>query len=149
MAKALKQAHPSAPGPDGIPYVAWQRLGHCAQEVLYQAATALTQPGATEALQAAFPMDHQQHTFNHSLMVFLPKKPTTSATGITYCSADSTRPLAIANTDNRLIASAFRFLLEPILEPAISAEQQGFLWGRSMLSNLVEMDHGMIYILRV
>jgi hypothetical protein len=57
-----------------------------------------------------------------------------------YFAADATRPLAIVNTDNRLIASAYRLRWEPILEPWVSIMQQGFLQGRSMLSNIVDID---------
>ena len=59
----------------------------------------------------------------------------------TYYSADATRPLSIVNTDNRLLASAARLAWEPLLAPLISDDQQGFLQGRSMIRNLVELDY--------
>ena len=51
-----------------------------------------------------------------------------------------TRPLSIVNTDNRLIANVFRLMLEPIINQWVSDMQRGFLTGRSMLSNVVDID---------
>ena len=45
------------------------------------------------------------------------------------------------NTDNRIIASAVRLALEPILGAWVSGRQQGFIKGRSMLSNVAEIEH--------
>ena len=52
-----------------------------------------------------------------------------------------TRPLSVVNTDNRLVANAYRFMLEPILNRWVSDMQRGFLTGRSMLANIVEVDY--------
>ena len=57
-----------------------------------------------------------------------------------YYSGDNTRPLALVNTDNRILASAARMAWEPLLEKYISKQQQGFLKGRSMLSNIIDID---------
>ena len=54
-----------------------------------------------------------------------------------------TRPISIVNTDNRLIANVYRFRLEPILDNIISPQQQGFLPGRSMISNVLSVEHQM------
>ena len=82
------------------------------------------------------------HSFNLGLLVFLGKAPTGVQEDVgTYYSADATRPLSIVNTDNRLLASAARLAWEPLLAPLISDDQQGFLQGRSMIRNLVELDY--------
>ena len=60
------------------------------------------------------------------------------------CTPEDTRPLNIANTDNRLLSNAVRVRLEPILDKWISPMQQGFLPGRSLLSNVVDIDEGMM-----
>ena len=57
-----------------------------------------------------------------------------------YYEAPSTRPLSIVNTDNRLLANAARIRWEPILSKWVSAPQRGFLKGRSMLANVVDID---------
>ena len=58
-----------------------------------------------------------------------------------FHSGDNTRPLALVNTDNRLIASSARLAWEPNLARYICKNQQGFLKGRSMLSNIVDIDY--------
>ena len=74
---------------------------------------------------------------------FLPKKPIDEVDGISIYDPASTRPLNVTNTDNRLIASATRLAIEPILAEYITRDQNGFLRGRSMLGNLVDIDEGM------
>ena len=58
----------------------------------------------------------------------------------TYFHASDTRPLSISNVDNRLLASAARLAWEPILEKWISKHQRGFLKGRVMLQNVIDID---------
>jgi len=52
------------------------------------------------------------------------------------------RPLNVSNVDNRLLASAARIAWEPLLEEWVSPNQRGFLKGRQMLHNLIEVDWG-------
>ena len=54
------------------------------------------------------------------------------------------RPLNVTNTDNRLIASAVRLMLEPIIGPLITRDQCGFIAGRSMLANIIDIDEAMV-----
>ena len=49
----------------------------------------------------------------------------------------------MTNTDNRLLASASRYLVEPVLGPKIIDTQRGFIAGRSMLANLVRIEEAM------
>ena len=52
------------------------------------------------------------------------------------------------NTDNRLIASAVRILLEPTIEKVIPPTQNGFVIGRRILSNVLDIDlHSMLLAL--
>ena len=83
-----------------------------------------------------------EHEFNSGLMVCLPKV----AVGMTddgeeVFDAASTRPLAIGNTDNRLMCGAARIRWEAIFNEWVSPIQKGFLKGRSMLSNVIAVDH--------
>ena len=55
-------------------------------------------------------------------------------------SPGKTRPLSIVNTDNRIIANAYRLMMEPIVIKWVSDMQKGFLQGRSMISNVVDID---------
>ena len=44
------------------------------------------------------------------------------------------------NTDNRLLASGFRALLEPAVARFISRYQRGLIQRRSMLRNIIDID---------
>ena len=140
--RALEQSPSSAPGPDGIPFVAWRRLGHLAVDVLASALGALSQEDGLDQLRHDFGED-----FNHGLMVFLPKKPSgTTAAGLDYFTPADVRPLNIVNCDNRLLANAVRMRLESVLSPWVSADQRGFVPGRSMLQNVMDVDGGMMEV---
>ena len=54
---------------------------------------------------------------------------------------NGTRPLSITNSDNRVIAKAHPLGLEPIVAPGIAKEHRGFIQGRSMLANAVDIEH--------
>ena len=78
--------------------------------------------------------------FNLSFLCCLPKKPTGIQDGIgAYYDATQTRPLSLVNTDNRLIANAYRSVLEPLADKVVSFAQQGFIRGRSMLRNIFDI----------
>ena len=141
--RALDLAGRSAPGPDGIPFSAYKRLGLLGQNVLFHALIDLTKEGAEKELAVHLSGTDGHCTFNDSLMVFLPKKATGCLAGREYFAPADTRPLSIVNADNRLMASAIRLLMEPILDYAVSPAQQGFLGGRSLLQNVVDVDEGM------
>jgi hypothetical protein len=139
--RAIAMAGSSSPGPDGIPYSAWRRLGPLAVDVLHGALTELSAEEGQDSLLAAFPLDSSGNTvFNEATMVFIPKKVDHEAHGIRYNEPNEVRPLSIVNTDNRLMANAVRLRVEPLLAKAISPAQRGFLPGRSMLHNVLELD---------
>jgi len=143
VARAIKLSGKSSPGPDGIPFLAYKRLGPLAQGVLHKAILSLMQDGASDTLQEVFAAEDNQCLFNDALMVFLPKKPSGVWEGVDYYEPGDTRPLSIVNSDNRLMASAVRLRMETVLEPVISEDQQGFLSGRSLLKNVVDIDDEM------
>ena len=60
------------------------------------------------------------------------------------CSPEGVRPLNVTNTDNRLVASSIRVAVEPILgQLLVTMEQKGFISGRSMLSNILDVEEAM------
>ena len=136
VGRAMKLAGASAPGPDGIPYSAWQRLGETAVDILHAAGLALETCDFHAKLMDMEP-DHTvlQHSFNLGILACIPK-----GSGDDPPDASATRPLSIVNTDNRILASSRRIRWEPILEEWVSGDQRGFLRGRSMISNVVEME---------
>ena len=145
VVRAIERTSRSAPGPDGIPYAAWRRLGPLAHDSLFAAAEVLESEAGQAALGTSFPRDPDgRSAFNEAIMVFLPKKdPLVSEAGVAYTRAEEVRPLSIVNTDNRLLANALRLRIEPLLEAAVSRWQQGFLAGRSLLKNVVDVDAAM------
>ena len=76
-------------------------------------------------------------------MVFLPKKASGEVNGVEYYLPADTRPLSIVNTDNRVLASAVRLAIEPALDAVVSEAQQGFLPGRSLIKNVLDIDEAM------
>jgi hypothetical protein len=81
------------------------------------------------------------HEFNLSTMICLPKAPVgTTEDEVDIYEASGTRPLAIVNTDNRIMANAARARYEEIFQRWVSKMQKGFIKGRSMLSNIVTID---------
>ena len=131
--QAIAIAKESAPGPDGIPYKAWKKLGDTAVEVLHDVAIFMKRSDSVQFL----PKD-----FNQVFLCCLPKKVSgkCSVHGDFY-DPQNTRPLSLVNTDNRLIANALRLVIEPLANQWVSKMQRGFLHGRSLLSNVVDVDY--------
>ena len=67
--------------------------------------------------------------FNSGLLILLPKKPTGRI--------EDTRPLAINNTDNRILSACLRECITPALESVLSDDQWGFRPGRSVDDNIL------------
>ena len=137
--EAVGSSNNSAAGPDGVPYAVWRRLGACGIDVLFEALDWMVTDAGQKELIADFP------SFNISFLHFLPKQAVgTTAEGLEICSPDSVRPLNVCNTDNRILASATRRAIGPILARNISILQRGFIGGRDMLDNLFDVEEAMI-----
>ena len=132
MDTAISAVGSSAPGPDGIPYECYSLVPMTAA-ILKEVAAGIYAKG----LQADIPGD-----FNYSCLFCLPKKSDYihPVYGEVY-KCESTRPLSVVDTSNRLLALAFKICLHDYLESWISKAQQGFLNGRSMYRNILEMDY--------
>ena len=105
---------------------------------------ALTHEGAEDRLREAYydRLDRTGHDFNLALLCCLPKKASgNDQEHGDFYEAGNTRPLALVNLDNRILASAARIAWEPILEGWVSGMQRGFLTGRVMLHNVLEVDY--------
>ena len=142
--EAIRHSGNSSPGPDGIPFRAWRALGPLGISILYDVATCLGTAEAPQHLNTAYQDGDTTttgHQYNHSTLVCLPKKSTTStADGTKAYTPNNTRPLSIVNCDNRIVASAARNRWEGHLSAWILPRQQGFLRGRSILTNLLQLD---------
>jgi hypothetical protein len=146
--RAVDASPNSAPGPDGIPFLAWRQLGGLGVDVLHAAMQDITAEGGVGRLERFYSTPEVPgQTFNSSLMVFLPKAVSgNDPSAGDYCSPADTRPLNLVNCDNRLLANAARIRAEPLLEEWVSPMQRGFLAGRSMLSNVIDIDQEMVRI---
>jgi hypothetical protein len=134
IARAIDNSSNTRPGPDGIPYRAWRALGPLSINVLFSAALRLEHP-----LNAENP--HHQ-VLNASILCCLPKVGgSVHEDGHEIHKASETRPLTITDCSNRLIANAYRYRWEGLIAPIIDENQRGFLPGRSMLQNVVDIEH--------
>ena len=98
------------------------------------------EPGAEDRIDEAIQAHGDLGDYNLATMVFLPKKPSGRTGEQEFYDPAATRPLSIVNSDNRIAASAMRLAWEPVLEKVISPAQQGFLRGRSILKNVLDID---------
>ena len=145
LKSAIACSKNSMPGPDGIPALAYKILGPVAENILYDVVCCLGKEDHHALLREAYRdrCSGEMHAFNDALLCCLPKKPCEihPEFGEVYAGED-TRPLALVNTDNRIIASAARRCWEIILEKRyISSHQQGFLKGRYMMNNILDIDY--------
>lgn len=116
VGNAIRTSRNSAPGPDGIPYMAWRTLGDLATDALWDVARLLEDNGAGELLAQAYhdePESAGGHWYNKRNLVCLAKKPAgrTDTVG-EYYAAEGTRSLSIVNCDNRIVANAARLRWE-------------------------------------
>jgi hypothetical protein len=129
--KALQHSPNTGVGPDGVPYSVWRGLGDFTVQLIMAIISCFL------CASADVP-----YWFNLAFMVFIPKDPSgQTAYGTPYYSADCTRPLSLADTINKLIANTVRIALERFASPRISFFQRGFLKGRQILDNVVELDY--------
>ena len=140
---AIKGAGKSSPGPDGIPFQAWKAMGDLAVDVLWNVAKLLEAETAGEVIRAAYAdeVNGGGHDYNLGNLVCLGKKPAgNDPVEGDFFTPEGTRPLSIVNCDNRIVASAARIRWEEHLAGWVGNEQQGFLRGRSILKNLIDID---------
>ena len=137
---AISASNNSAPGPDGIPFAAWRRIKSLAATVLTAALHELVSEGGAGNMVDILP------DFNAALLHFLPKKVGGhTSDGTPWVDVDAVRPLSVTNADNRILANAVRYLIEPLVAPGITDAQRGFLPHRSLLSNVLDIDEGMMH----
>ncbi|CAK0844109.1 unnamed protein product [Prorocentrum cordatum] len=97
--RAIKLSGNGAPGPDGILYKAWKKVGDLGVEILFEAVLDLAKPDAAARLRSAY--GAEEHDFNLSLLSCLPKKRSGVHEELgDYYLASATRPLTIGNTGN-------------------------------------------------
>ncbi len=132
------------PGPDGIPAAAYKALGGWVIDILHSVICSMSSNDSEPEMCEAFSdrCHAGEHGFNLSLLCCLPKKAAGTDPDLgQYFRGEDTRPLALVNVDNRIIASAARLAWEPLLAMYICRQQQGFLKGRQMIANIIDIDY--------
>ena len=118
----------STPGPDGIPYSAWKAAGK-------HGATSLFLVGSFLMSGLNMPID-----FNSSLSAFVPKGNEVLDEVLISRDAADTRPLAMKNSDNKIVGSVLNDKLKPILSKQTCKLQRGFVPGRQLIENVLDLD---------
>ena len=118
----------TACGPDGVPYSAWRHASNQAVFVLYRLYCTLftTVPVAED--------------FNYSWLVLLAKGDHDDDDNLVARAADDTRPVSLANSDSKICEIALGKPLAGALASWASPDQRGFLEGRMMVDNVIEID---------
>ena len=120
VSRSILSSGNSAPGPDGIPFIAYRVTVEHAARVLFAYALHLRNSPSDLA------------SFNASTLLLLPK-------GSSHLVKD-TRPLCISNTDNRIVARALVLLVTPTADSVTDLAQQGFICGRLMSKHLLDLN---------
>ena len=76
-------------------------------------------------------------------MLSAQKASSVAPSGVPAYREKETRPLSIVNTDNRSAASTLSLCVEPLFARWVSPMQRGFLRGRSMIENILDIDLAM------
>jgi hypothetical protein len=133
---ALNHYQDSAPGPDGIPYSAWGKAHDSVKDIL--------KAGCREFLQGQ-PLPPN---FNKSSIVFLPKGELEGDYLQVQRHATATRPIALSNTDAKLFAKVLNHKLSQLAVITVLGQQRGFVKGRRMADNIIEVEALALHICR-
>ena len=130
VAKVFANLHDSAAGPDGIPMGIYKQLLNISpalfRRLVSDIINGVVAPGAD---------------FNHAILCRIPKSADEqSETGVPVYIAANTRPLSIVDAANRIVAAIMNASLERCIGANISKMQRGFVSGRQMLMNIIEVD---------
>ena len=119
MVTAIQDTNNSSSGPDGIPF-AYYRL--CAEEIA---------PVLLRILKLLAKGHKPPEGFNYGSLFLLPKDDSLLI--------EHTRPISVANADNRIIAKLLANLLGPELNKILHASQKGFIPGRCGLDHIHDL----------
>ncbi|CAK0811032.1 unnamed protein product [Prorocentrum cordatum] len=109
MQHLIRSLNNSAPGPDGLPYMAWKKTPIAAQVLL----------NVTIEIMRGLPVPMD---FNESLLIFTPKGSEPEDRQTVTRLAKATRPLSLKNTDCKIVAAMGNFLIKAIVAKIVSME---------------------------
>lgn len=124
----LSNTNDSSLGPDGVPYSAWRHAPQSARKVLYSAYVSWIRTGQLP------------QNFNYSFLVLLPEgEHEDDHINVSRFPA-KTRPLSLSNTDGKIFADCLRAAIHGHMAAWASPQQRGFISGRPMLSNFMDVE---------
>lgn len=127
--KVIEQLSDSAAGPDGISAALYLKAGTVAKTLVVKVTCALV-GGHLEV----------DESFNHALLRCIPKvADELSAEGIPIFNAGSTRPISVVDASNGPVAAVLKTARERSVSASISPMQRGFIPGRQILINLLDI----------
>ena len=124
----MRRLPDSASGPDGLPYAAWQNAGDEGVDTLWQ---------TTDAQCAG---DTPPPHYNDSVTVFVPKGELENDHIQDVREYEDNRPLTLKNSDGKIGAAAVNFATTPVIKDGAHESQNGFVKGRQLLQNVVDLD---------
>ena len=120
----------SAPGPDGVPFKCFALLRDIAEPIFYDIINGLFDNN-----------EHPPDDFNFAFLICLAKSAgSVTPDGTRLHEVADSRPLSIVDASNRILASILQVALERNVASWISESQRGFLKGRHLLQNLLDVD---------
>ena len=119
----------SASRPDGLPYIAWFLAGPAGYQTLWRVICDLMNGLSIEI------------SFNDSAMLFPAKGDLDGDTEEVIRAPVDTRPLNLKNTDNKTCTSIFNTAVQPAISKGAHYTQRGFVPGRQLLQNVVDLDY--------
>ena len=111
-----------------MPYSAWKHASDQALYVLYRLYCSL------------FIDARVAHDFNYSWLVLLAKGEQTDDELIVARGAEDTRPVSLPNSDSKICEIALNKPLAKAVEQGACLEQRGFIEGRMLVDNVLEID---------
>jgi hypothetical protein len=126
----------SAAGPDGIVYAAWRHAPAPCILALHELYLHIFDGGPP-------PLD-----FNSTSMVFIPKPSGDPIENLCTRAPGALRPISLANTDNKVVAMAFARPLGEVAARWCSADQFGFIAGRSIWDAVMLFEAAALHLSR-
>ena len=124
----VRELPDSACGPDGVPYSAWRNASDEVVRVLYRLYCSLFTDGIVA------------DDFNHAWLALLAKGDHDDDDHSVARTAEDTRPVSLANSDSKICETALNQPLAKAMDGWASWDQRGFIKGRMMVDNIIEID---------
>ena len=124
----LPKLRRSAPGPDGIPYAAWQVLGDAGLDLLWRLYEAVLDGASAPSW------------FNASVMAFLAKGDEDGDDDMVTRTPATTRPLSLADTCQKIVAKLVDSSMAVVATRTVAREQCGFVRGRRISDAVLALE---------